>query len=326
MSLALPVSSSTTVNNLGSDQLAWLKVTESPHALPDLSLSPLRYPGSKRKLFPALHTLLRANRLRPTLFVEPFCGGASLTLGLLHFNLVDRAVIGDADPLVASFWIEAANNPEDLIQEMEKLEVTVQEWERWNKTEPRSSMGKALKCLFLNRTTFSGIMGRGSGPIGGRSQNSSYKIDCRFNKKGLARRIRNIGRLHSEGRLRAVEADWGDLVNEVLVKTNEPATTLFYFDPPYVEKAHRLYRWSFKERDHRRLLNFVSREADSWWILSYDEEVRSLCSESTSLRGYRVDHSYTTAGRKRAGKVAGREVLFTNLVNVPTDPESEEGK
>jgi hypothetical protein len=43
----------------------------------------------------------------------------------------------------------------------------------------------AVKCLFLNRTTFSGILHGRAGPMGGRKQQSDYKIDCRFNKDGL---------------------------------------------------------------------------------------------------------------------------------------------
>ena len=62
----------------------------------------------------------------------------------------------------------------------------------------------AVKCLFLNRTTFSGILGGHAGPIGGRSQSSDHTIDCRFNKNALAERILNLKRLHDEGRIAGV--------------------------------------------------------------------------------------------------------------------------
>lgn len=58
-------------------------------------LSPLRYPGGKRRLAPYVAAALVENDLRPGLFVEPYAGGASVALELLHFDLVDRVVLGD---------------------------------------------------------------------------------------------------------------------------------------------------------------------------------------------------------------------------------------
>ncbi|HEX8231002.1 MAG TPA: effector-associated domain EAD1-containing protein [Chloroflexia bacterium] len=46
-------------------------------------VSPLRYPGSKRRLAGYIEATLRINNLRPALFVEPFAGGASVALQLL---------------------------------------------------------------------------------------------------------------------------------------------------------------------------------------------------------------------------------------------------
>ena len=66
-----------------------------------------------------------------------------------------------------------------------------------------------MKCLFLNRTTFSGILGGHAGPIGGRSQSSDHTIDCRFNKDALAERILNVKRLHDEGRIAGVLSSGG---------------------------------------------------------------------------------------------------------------------
>ena len=57
-------------------------------------LSPLRYPGGKRRLAPYVAAALAENELRPNLFVEPYAGGASVALELLHFDLVDHVVLG----------------------------------------------------------------------------------------------------------------------------------------------------------------------------------------------------------------------------------------
>jgi DNA adenine methylase len=37
------------------------------------------------------------------LFVKPFCGGASVALGLLELGAAQRVLLADLDPLVVAF-------------------------------------------------------------------------------------------------------------------------------------------------------------------------------------------------------------------------------
>lgn len=292
--------------------------------LPLASMSPLRYPGSKRKIIPAIRQLIDANEPPPKLFVEPFCGGASVSLGLLAQDAVERVLLADFDPLVAAFWYEATTNGEALVKDMWKLEATVDEWDRWRKMRPRSSRTKALKCLFLNRTTFSGIIGGRAGPIGGRAQESEYTIDCRFNKDAIAERILNVHRLAKEGRIVDVlSSGWQGTLDHAGWHAAEynPKATIFYLDPPYIEKADRLYELAFDEFDHRQLAEHL-RGTTHRWILSYDAEPLVLrCYRGLGdIHEYRVVHHYTMTGA-RSSPVPGREVLFTNLPQDPTRHE-----
>lgn len=289
------------------------------------SMSPLRYPGSKRKMIPAIRQLLDSNVPPPKLFVEPFCGGASVSLGLLELGAVDRVLLADLDPLVSAFWREATCNGEALVRDMRRLKVTVEQWDYWRRARPRSDRQLALKCLFLNRTTFSGIVGGHAGPIGGRSQAGENKIDCRFNKDGLADRILNVHRLSKERRILPVPepSRW----NVTLERAKWPAAeydrseTIYYLDPPYIEKADRIYDLAFKERDHRKLANRLLGTKHRW-ILSYDAEplVLGLYRGVADVHEYRVVHHYTMTGT-RTRPVPGREVLFTNLPKDPTATE-----
>src|SRR5581483_2471424 len=101
-----------------------------------------------------------------------------------------------------------------------------------------------------------GIIDAHAGPIGGRSQASKYKIDCRFGKAGLEARIRAIGDLADTGRILDVWAcDW----RESLRRTRDRYQSLgedrilVYLDPPYVEKAGDLYGWAFDTGQHQDL-------------------------------------------------------------------------
>ena len=61
-------------------------------------LSPLRYPGGKRRLVGYIAQALQMNGLRPKLYVEPFAGGASVAIQLLNDGHVERIALGERDP------------------------------------------------------------------------------------------------------------------------------------------------------------------------------------------------------------------------------------
>lgn len=83
--------------------------------------SPSRWPGSKRRLAARIASLVgNCEQL-----VEPFAGGASVSLELLRTGQVSRAVIGDADPNVHAFWATALNDTEWLIDAFASAEVSV---------------------------------------------------------------------------------------------------------------------------------------------------------------------------------------------------------
>ena len=148
----------------------------------------------------------------------------------------------------------------------------------------------AVKALFLNRTSFSGIIHGRAGPIGGRNQSSTYAISARFNLEALAERIEFVGQLYDAGRLLDVWCkDWRVTLDDVAsaYKALLPSRVVAYLDPPYLEKSEKLYQRSFDPHGgyaaapvddlhwgdpmmHLRLAEYLRREARFRWVLSYD--------------------------------------------------------
>src|SRR5579883_3060614 len=87
-------------------------------------LSPLRYPGAKRRFASYVAETLKLNGIKPKLFVEPFAGGASVALQLLNDGLVETVGLGEIDPLVASFWDCVFYDTEWLIRAVEREPIT----------------------------------------------------------------------------------------------------------------------------------------------------------------------------------------------------------
>ncbi|MGC4749025.1 DNA adenine methylase [Micromonospora sp. DT201] len=296
-------------------------------------VSPLRYPGAKRQLVPIVEQIIRANFPPPTLLLEPFCGGATTSLRLLGTGAVEHGILADADNLVAAFWHAAAFDTDWLIDAMNDEPVTVERWEWWRAYSAKTRRDMALKCIFLNRTTFSGILHGRAGPIGGKKQGSDakYPIDCRFNKSALAERIAAVGELASAGRLLDVWAcDWRESLERLrreYKKVLEPDEILVYLDPPYVDKAPYLYQWSFQDDEHGALASHLAEAKGYRWLLSYDDSprIRELYPQQGNRSVLHVKHRYSAAGLKatpegKRRRAVREELLVTDLPVIPSSP------
>jgi DNA adenine methylase len=102
------------------------------------------------------------------------------------------------------------------------------------------------------------------GPIGGLDQTGNYKIDARFNRDGLAERIRILS-LYADN-IVPTSRDGIEVIAEYAPKDD----VFIYADPPYFEKAGSLYLNAFSATDHEDLARVLNSVADRPWILTYD--------------------------------------------------------
>ena len=276
-------------------------------------LSPLRYPGGKRRLVKYVQETLTRNGDRPKIFVEPFAGGASVSLQLLANDSVETIGLGERDPMLADFWRTVFFDSDWLIGKIKNIDISVSEWDRFRKMTPRSRRGNALKCLFLNRTSFSGILASSAGPIGGKSQTSDYPIDCRFPVDKIVDRIQNIA--NYADRVSFINnGDWAETIELARRKAVKASNVTYYFDPPFFNKANKLYRCFFSHDDHYTLFRTLM-SLKSKWILSYDMTDEVVDLYSSHHNGHTIEIRYT-AGSKSVSHT--EELLATNFPLSPS--------
>lgn len=277
-------------------------------------LSPLRYPGGKKRLVGYLAALLALNNRHPKLFVEPFAGGASVALQLLNDGLVDRIALGDKDELVSAFWRTVFFDADWLVRRIDEVEPTLQLWEHYRANIPKTRREKAFACLFLNRTSFSGILSGTAGPIGGRSQQSEYGIGCRFPKSRLINRIRQAELLADKVAF-VRTGSWQSTIRLAQALGIAPSDTFYYFDPPFYDKANRLYRYFFVDKHHKQLARAITMlNAD--YVLSYDvaQPIIQLYTE-LGINPTQVELLYSTNSREKLSST--NELFVTNLSHLP---------
>lgn len=238
--------------------------------------SPLRYPGGKSALYPVISSAIESNLTKRRIYVEPFAGGASIACRLLLDGVVDYVIINDADKAVYSFWRAVMESTTWFINKIENTPVTVEEWKKQryilhHATKYSKELGFAM--FFLNRTNRSGILN--AGPIGGYNQTGDYKIDCRFNREALIKKITKIAEYRHQ--VKVYNQDIFVFLKRYLPPEDNNNSVFVYFDPPYYEKGHRLYLNCFSNEDHQKLKSIIAL-IKCKWIMTYDdkEQIESL--------------------------------------------------
>ncbi len=226
--------------------------------------SPFRYPGGKSKLANLIAKICLHNNLRQH-FVEPYAGGASVALYLLMKQKVAKITINDYDRSIYAFWHAVLYETESLCNLIKNTDINISNWEKAKKIQENKNKADFLSLgfstLFLNRTNRSGLIQ--AGPIGGKNQNGKYKIDCRFNKLAIIKRILSIAQYKN-----VINVSNKDALT--LIQQYDQPRTIFYLDPPYYFQGHTLYAHYYTPQDHKKLSTTISNMKYAHWILSYD--------------------------------------------------------
>lgn len=277
--------------------------------------SPFRYPGGKTRLSNFLEKAIEKNfsENEGVILVEPYAGGAGASLKLLFSEKVSKIIINDLDRAIYSFWEIAVSDTDFLINEIRKVDISVDEWKKQRQiyNDPLSTEKKlAFATLFLNRTNRSGIIE--GGPIGGMSQLGSWDIKARFIKNTIIERLEKIKEFRNRIKVRNLD---GITLLKQLEKNKAKNSYFIFLDPPYYQKGQSLYLNHYIDKDHKRLLKFLEKSSLKW-VMTYDDVdyIQSLYSEFRRSN-FVISHSAFEARK-------GKEVLiFSNDVIKPSGHE-----
>jgi DNA adenine methylase len=265
--------------------------------------SPLRYPGGKSHFTPLIQGILTANSLTDGEYAEAYAGGAGVALGLLFTEHVSKIHINDLDRSIYAFWHSVLFDTETLCRRVANARLTVAEWRRQREVQQNKTTADltslGFSSFFLNRVNRSGIIASG-GLIGGIHQRGNWRMDARFNRVELIRRIERVASYRD--RIHIYNLDAVDFIAYAAGALGERA--LVYLDPPYFVKGQRkLYANSYTPANHREIAQILS--ACPWpWVVSYDAvpEILSLYQRERAII-YQIPYTAST-------RYLGTEVMF----------------
>lgn len=246
---------------------------------------------------------------RPS-FAEPYCGGAGAATNLLLAGEVDQLFLNDADRRIYSAWRAMLTETDRFIERIMSVDVNLTTWDEalvrlYETSLPDYDFELGFAAFFVNRTSRSGVI-IGSGPIGGYAQEGRWKIDVRFNRDGLAKRVRALGALRDKITLSCQD---GLEFCQELARQQRLASTFLFIDPPYVGAGGRLYYDGMSEDRHRDLANWLSAGSAPHWLLTYDDH--PLVRENYS----QIEQNLIEVGYSLSRKRSEKELLYRSAIN-----------
>ena len=267
----------------------------------DRANSPLRYPGGKSLIYPFMVSFLEENDLIGSIYAEPFAGGAGLALSLLYNGLVKKIYINDLDKAIYSFWKTAIENTDFLCSWIAEVSLDIETWKKYHEiylhSEQYSFEDLAKATFFLNLTNVSGVIK--GGVIGGLDQHGSYKIDARFNRDSLIKKVSKLGEFRDK-----IVLSNEDAFSFLKKREKMKSEVFIYLDPPYYQKAPNLYMNFYRDDDHRLLSKKIV-GLKKKWMVSYDnhEFIKNLYVDK-----HKILYSLQQSTSNRVGK----EILIFN--------------
>ncbi|MEX6494747.1 MULTISPECIES: DNA adenine methylase [Fusobacterium] len=267
------------------------------------AISPLRYPGGKAKFYNNIIKIFNDNNIEKPIYCEAFAGGAGLALLLLKNNIVDKLILNDIDKSIYCFWKSILEFNEEFCEMIKLVNIDLAEREIQKKiqkdkdildlTKKSNILKVGFSTFFLNRVNRSGIIR--AGVIGGIEQNGNYKMDCRFNKKNLIERIKEIKKYKKKIEFYNLDAI------DFLKKVEKKKKIFIFFDPPYFNKGKDLYTNFYNIDDHISLAKYISGLKQNW-ITTYDntDEIKKIYSDCQIKE---FDILYSLEKKRRAKEI-----------------------
>lgn len=229
--------------------------------------SPFRYPGGKTWLVPTIRRWFENLRHKPSLFIEPFAGGAIIGLTVAFEQLADHVTLAEIDPQVAAVWDTIINSGEAcwLAEQIATFELTPDKVDSLLDHAPSTERDRALQVIVKNRVNRGGILAKGAGRL--KNGENGRGIASRWYPQTLQRRILDIDQIAE--RLTFVHGDGFHIIEQ---HADDP-DAVFFVDPPYTASGKRpgsrLY--DHCTVDHERLFERLANVSGDF-LMTYDND------------------------------------------------------
>ena len=234
--------------------------------------SPFRYPGGKTWLVKQIREWLDAHGGDDVELIEPFAGGAIVSLTAVAEDLVGSAVLVERDEDVRDVWRAIVGNfCRTLAEQIRDFKFTSENLKKELSKKGGHIRDRAFRTILKNRVNRNGIIAPSGGMLKNGENGAGRK--SRWYPETLSDRILEI--VKYKDRLHVARCKTGLYY---MRKRAYDENAIFFIDPPYPKVGRRLYKHSSVDPEK------VFKRADEVtgdFLLTYrnTEEIRSLISD-----------------------------------------------
>ena len=253
--------------------------------------SPIRWPGGKRKLAPAILAAFPAHQA----YVETCCGGAAV-FWFKPRQISKAEILNDADGELINFYYVLHKYGRRLARQVDAMPYSRALFARTLADRPRGAFGRAVRFWYLTRVAF-----------GAKRRKPTFGVKASARTWVLPPSVL-VNLDATIERMRGVLFESVDVCR--LVELYDRPTTLFYVDPPFYGTSQD-YACRFALEDHARLAESLQ-AIDGTFLLSYDDHaaIRRLyrgCHKRRLHVRYTMGCNSSTGGQDGA-----TELLISN--------------
>lgn len=265
----------------------------------------LRWAGGKRWLTKSISNFLPKDFNN---YHEPFLGGASIFLYLKSNNLINGdSYLSDSNEELINAYEQIKLNPEEIIKELKKLKNTKEDYYKIRSSKPRTNVNKAVRFIFLNKTSFNGIYrvnlkGEYNVPYGFKETKDLFEFNNLLN---ISKILKQCVNLESKDFYSVI-----DNVNEKDLVFLDPPYTVAHENNGFIKYNQKIFLWEDQERLFQ-LLQGIN-EKGAYYILTNaaHKNIDNLFSKIGYM--HQVQRS-SNIGGKGAKRARVNEYIFTNI-------------
>lgn len=272
----------------------------------------IKWAGGKSWAVSYIKELVTSDMLAAGTFIEPFCGGAAITLAITP----KKILLGDSNLELINLYLVASHHPEELINKLRSMQdqhskdffYEVRALDRNPEFNNITPIDRAARFVYLNKTCFNGLYrvnskGFFNTPIGRSSSGKPIDIVQADKIREFAKYCTNI---HNS--VNFICADY----LEVMARAK--SGDIVVLDPPYTQTNHTSYqKEGFTWEDTKKLKAECDRlNALGCHIIIFNEgtpEVKELFS-NYEIQEISTKRTISCKGDNRKAS----EVLITNII------------
>ena len=228
----------------------------------------LKWPGGKRWLVSTLIQMIGPQEYGT--YREPFLGGGALFFALRP----KQSVLSDVNADLINTYRQVKNNSKELLQRLQNFPVNQATYDRFRKQRTGSTLERAIRFLYLNRTAFGGMyrlneQGGFNVPFGGGERTAAplWKYGLLQSAAGALRSSKLCAVDFEEALSAPVK---GDLVY------CDPTYTVAHNNNGFIRYNERNFSWEDQKRLARCCREAASRGALVLVSNAYHDEVLRL--------------------------------------------------